>query len=208
MSTNGKSTKEDWEHQEDFDDQQIEAQDLATKVALFPKTGKPYMTLGGIFALANELKIQIEELIDESTDNEYLFKAKAVNKDGSVRWGTASEKKTDTFGYTKAVSKAQRNAFKAFLYGHPKVEEAINIFQGKGKPKIDPQAQKEKDLAAAAIDNALPRLAQHKITKEILWERAKKQYKVASPEEMTPKNWTDLRNAVSGEEFEEWVLKG
>ena len=122
-----KVNPEDWEAREDNDDELITSDDLVTEIKIFPQSGKPYLTLVGCFAMANREKITVTETKVEETEMSYRITCEGKNPDGDVRFGGHEEFKGNnaTHAYAKAISKAQRNLFKAFLYGNATVKEAF-----------------------------------------------------------------------------------
>ena len=68
--------------QEENDDKLIEAEDIVTQVALFPKTQKPYLTLNGIFAISNKLGFKITKYTNMSTDSSYIYEFEVENNRG------------------------------------------------------------------------------------------------------------------------------
>ena len=140
--------QEGWEHQESVDDKLIEGDDFDTEVVIYQN--KPYPTINAYYALATKLGMTIDEVVEKETDTEWVIRAKATwtaNDENNTimhRWGGAADKKSDKHGYAKAWGKAQRNAFKGFLRGHPEMKKAINEFMesGDAKHKPDPRPPK------------------------------------------------------------------
>ena len=141
MSEN-KEARADWEIREDGDDNLITSEDLVTEVAIFPQTKKPYLTLVGCFAMANHEKITITNMDVEETDMSYRVTCEGKTPDGEVRFGGHEEFKGSnaTHAYAKAISKAQRNLFKAFLYGNATVKEAFAKFEVEQEKKAEAKA--------------------------------------------------------------------
>ena len=121
--------QEGWEHQESVDDNIIEGDDFDTEVTIYQ--GKPYPTINAYFALATKLGMTIDEVVEKETDTEWVVRCRAcwtVDGEFMYRWGAAADRKNDRHGYAKAWGKAQRNAFKGFLRGHPEMKNAIQEF--------------------------------------------------------------------------------
>ena len=135
---NNEKQQEGWQHQESVDDNLIEGDDFDTEVIIYQ--GKPYPTINAYFALATKLGIDIDEVVEKESDTEWIIRARAgwfhKEEDGTIthemhRWGGAADKKNDRHGYAKAWGKAQRNAFKGFLRGHPELTKATEAFMKK-----------------------------------------------------------------------------
>ena len=96
----------------------------------------------------------IDEVVEKETDTEWVIRAKATwtaNDENNTimhRWGGAADKKTDKHGYAKAWGKAQRNAFKGFLRGHPEMKKAINEFMESESKQGNIKQPSPKDIQA------------------------------------------------------------
>lgn len=180
MSEN-KEAKADWEIREDGDDALITSDDIVTEIQIFPQTKKPYLTLVGLFAMANREKITVTKMDIEETEMSYRVLCEGKNPDGEVRYGGHEEFKgtNATHAYAKAVSKAQRNLFKAFLYGNATVKEAFAKYaeanpNGQSKPvdnrrpqqrangnqRQQAREQKPVEIPLAADDNRIHTIAE------------------------------------------------
>ena len=154
-----KVNPEDWEAREDNDDELITSDDLVTEIKIFPQSGKPYLTLVGCFAMANREKITVTETKVEETEMSYRITCEGKNPDGDVRFGGHEEFKGNnaTHAYAKAISKAQRNLFKAFLYGNATVKEAFAKAEEVLKAeKTKPTQQRSNGKPQQAIEKPQP----------------------------------------------------
>lgn len=215
--------KEDWEHQEDVDDRIIESEDFDTEVTMFK--GKPYPTINAYFAIATDLEIDIDEQEEKETDTDWIIKVRATwTKPGSDkelhRWGSQTEKKNDRYGYAKAWSKAQRNAFKGFLRGHPQMKKAIEQFmkgEAKPQPKNQPQPPENepRNEIREAIEKTLEaykrryeQILNEGIDVKNLWDSVKYHYNVESRDDMKVIQWREVEilfNTAQFDTFKQWI---
>ena len=216
------TAQEPYEELEAFDDYCIESDELAAEIEKIQ--GKPNMSLAGYAALANEEGIDVDqctyELIPET--NAVLCVVSGVNRHGKRRWASHYEPKSNEHQWAKAFSKAQRNLFKIFLYGHWKVKEAFEKWEASQKnpssrerqqttPKGQAKAQKEtatdkaRNAAFAKYNARKPALEERGITEEIFKAGVYTHYKVKSSNEMTQVQCRDLLKSLDGE-FADWVL--
>ena len=138
----------DWEIREDSDDYLITSDDIITEIKVFPQTGKPYLTLIGLFAMANRIGLECEVSVEDTGKS---YRGSAVGKDanGKTRYAGHEEFKNgdrDTHAYAKCWSKTQRNFFKACLYGDEIVKEAFAKFEVENKT---PQPQRQRQQSKA-----------------------------------------------------------
>ncbi len=167
------------------------------------------LTLAGINEAANRRGgIQIEEVKYEEREHSWIATAKAVDTiTGSSRYGAYEQPKLmgsrqDPFAFTKAIHKAQRNAIKQ-LIPVPVIREVLNFYlhrktqseNAAPQPQL-PQtggniANAQKAAFAIANNLAAP-LKKKGITKEALWNYIKRRYSVASRNDMTEMQWTQL----------------
>ena len=105
------------------------------------------MSLAGYASIANEEGISVDTCKHEQVGEGILVVVSGRNQHGDQRYGAHLEAK-GAFQWAKAYSKAQRNLFKIFLYGHQKVKDAFAKwheanpnYKGKssnGKPEQQP----------------------------------------------------------------------
>ncbi len=167
------------------------------------------LTLAGINEAANRRGgIQIEEVKYEEREHSWIATAKAVDTiTGSSRYGAYEQAKMagsrqDPFAFTKAIHKAQRNAIKQ-LIPVPVIREVLNFYLHRKTQNANaaPQPQLPQtggnianaQKAAFAIANNLAAPLEKKgVTKEDLWNYIKRKYSVASRNDMTEMQWTQL----------------
>ena len=167
------------------------------------------LTLAGINEAANRRGgIQIEEVKYEEREHSWIATAKAVDTiTGSSRYGAYEQAKMtgsrqDPFAFTKAIHKAQRNAIKQ-LIPVPVIREVLNFYLHRKTHNANaaPQPQLPQtggnianaQKAAFAIANNLAAPLEKKgVTKEDLWNYIKRKYSVASRNDMTEMQWTQL----------------
>ena len=156
--------------------------------------------------MANREKITVTSIDVEDTEISYKVLMSGKDKFGMERWGAHEEFKAkggkDTHAYAKAVSKCQRNLFKAFLYGHEIIVEAFEKWEaseGKQQPtpraqatatrpaKTQQQPQQQKPVEQPAQETEMDKVQQeafklyesheaslsmHGVTKAIFWTKA------------------------------------
>ncbi len=167
------------------------------------------LTLAGINEAANRRGgIQVEDVTYEERDHSWIAVAKATDTiTGSSRYGAYEQAKmmggrADPFAFTKAIHKAQRNAIKQ-LIPVPVIREVLNFYlhrktQGSAAAQ-QPQARQSggniptAQKAAFAIANQLAAPLEKKgISKADLWNYIKRRYSVASRNDMSEMQWTEL----------------
>ena len=187
------------------------------------------LTLAGINEAANRRGgIQVKEITYKETDYSWIATAEAIDTiTGNSRYGAFEQPKLmgsrpDPFAFTKAIHKAQRNAIKQ-LIPVPVIREVLNFYlkrnvsnDGTEQPQAE---QSHKDTisnaqkAAFAIANKLsPPLQKQGIDKTALWDYIKRKYEVASRNEMSELQWTQLAAELKAAEttpklFEELVKR-
>ena len=122
-------TQEEWDEIEANDDYLIEAGDISTEISFFA-SGKPYLSINAVMRLANSMNLDIQSCDIEETDRKtYRGKALAISPRGLKRWGFHEEAVNPSqHSYSKTGNKAQRNAFRNFIYGHKNADAAIKHF--------------------------------------------------------------------------------
>ena len=168
------------------------------------------LTLAGINEAANRRGgIQVNEINYEETEHSWIATAEAVDTiTGNSRYGAFEQPKMmggrpDPFAFTKAIHKAQRNAVKQ-LIPVPVIREVLNFYLKRkvsnGTTEQQPQTEhSHKDTisnaqkAAFAIANKLAApLEKQGIDKTALWDYIKRKYEVASRNDMSELQWTQL----------------
>ena len=168
------------------------------------------LTLAGINEAANRRGgIQVEEVKYEERDHSWIVIAKATDTiTGSSRYGAYEQPKMmgsrpDPFAFTKAIHKAQRNAIKQ-LIPVPVIREVLNYYlhrkagEGKANSQQTPSRQGGGNItnaqkAAFAIASQLADVLEKKgISKVDLWNYIKRKYAVASRNDMSEMQWTQL----------------
>ena len=122
-------TEEEWDEIEANDDYLIQSGDIAAEISYF-QSGKPYLSINAVMRLANHMNLDIDEIqVEETKRNTYRIMAKAVSPRGKRRWGFHEEQiNLKDHSFSKAGNKAQRNAFRNFIYGHKNADAAIKAF--------------------------------------------------------------------------------
>ena len=122
-------TEEEWDEIEANDDYLIQSGDIAAEISYF-QSGKPYLSINAVMRLANHMNLDIDEVqVEETKRNTYRIMAKAVSPRGKRRWGFHEEQiNLKDHSFSKAGNKAQRNAFRNFIYGHKNADAAIKAF--------------------------------------------------------------------------------
>ena len=152
--------KEQWEELEELDSHLIIQNDVSTQVYYHKLSSSYDYTLNGWTRLANENLISIVDVKVE--DLEKMFRVTAIarrfewhknakqlieiDRVGGQEENKIARGKPDEFAYAKALSKGQRNAYKAHLKGHASITQerlkAIYDEQKKGNKESTP-AQKQ-----------------------------------------------------------------
>ena len=178
------------------------------------------MSLAGYAALANEEGIDVDQCTYEEKPESkgVLVIVSGVNKEGKRRWASHLEPKSNEFQWAKAWSKAQRNLFKIFLYGHWKVKEAFEIWEGANKKPSNrnrqqsapnngrsaPANQKAKQTPTdtarkaffAALGEQVDDLAKRGVSKDAFLETLKEVLGVKSSKDITLAQWKETRAAL------------
>jgi hypothetical protein len=182
------------------------------------------LTLAGINEAANRRGgIQVDERHYEEREHSWLAIVKATDTlTGSSRYGAFEQLKMagnrpDPFAFTKAIHKAQRNAIKQLLpvgvikdvlnfYLHRKTESnqsQMELPTESGHDKIS-NAQK----AAFAVAGKLEaRLEEQGLTRSDFWNYVKRRYNVASRNDMTEFQWTQLSAELQAAESDPQIFK-
>ncbi|MCY4128969.1 MAG: hypothetical protein OXG15_06965 [Gammaproteobacteria bacterium] len=160
---------EQWEELEEFDSGLIIQNDVSTQVYYHQQSRTYDFTLNGWTRLANENDISIVDLKSEDLEKSYRVTVVArrhiwhkeseqliqIDRIGGHEESKMAFGKVDTFAYSKALSKAQRNGYKSHLKGHSSItqENLKKIFdeqQGKnGSPR--PQQQTTKPTSQKSV---------------------------------------------------------
>lgn len=166
------------------------------------------LTLAGINEASNRRGgIQVEKIDYRETPHSWIATAEAIDTvTGSSRYGAYEQAKkidsrSDPFAFTKAIHKAQRNAIKQ-LIPVPVIREVLNFYLNRSTAAPDTQAETEESAtdnitnaqkaAFAIAANLKARLKKADITDNQLWDYVKRTYKVASRNDMTEQQWTEL----------------
>lgn len=220
-------TKEEWDQIESMDDFLIEAQDFTTEVEIFPRSNKAYLTKNGIMRLANNMNLDIDEIVEEQTDRKtYKVRARAVNPQGKHRYGAHEEPMNQPHAYSKAYGKAQRNALRELIAGHKNADAAIKHFiqsntsnqnyqqppaQQQAPPQAEATTETDPTLEARAktyeaIKALLPDFeSKHQITEPMLWERVKVRYGRSESIYFTKEDWEDLEEQIHMDPIPDWL---
>ncbi len=205
----------DYEVLDQVDDQAIvemmTGQAIQDYVYSFKQGGKTVegLTLAGINEAANRRGgIQVDDVRYEERERSWLVIAKATDTvTGSSRYGAYEQSKRmgnreDSFAFTKAVHKAQRNAVKQLL-PVAVIKEVLNFYLhrhagGEGAQMSLPSAAATGKIsnaqkAAFAMASKLEsKLEEQSITKSDFWSYVKRRYGVESRNDMTELQWTQL----------------
>ncbi len=205
----------DYEVLDQVDDQAIiemmTGQAIQDYVYSFKQGGKTVegLTLAGINEAANRRGgIQVDHVRYEERAQSWLATAKATDTvTGSSRYGAYEQPKRmgnreDTFAFTKAVHKAQRNAVKQLL-PVAVIKEVLNFYLHRQAGTDTTQMSLPNTAATSKITNAQKaafamasklegKLEGQGITKDDFWNYVKRRYGVESRNDMTELQWTQL----------------
>ena len=131
------SEKPQWEELEDFDTQLIVSDDDTIEVYYHDKSTKYDYTKNGWTRLATENHLSVVGLDVEELEDKYRAVATArrhirvegisevihVDRKGGHEQKKIEFNKEDSFAFTKAISKAIRNAYKEHMRGHPDINQ-------------------------------------------------------------------------------------
>lgn len=176
------------------------------------------LTLAGINEAANRRGgISVEDIQFEEREDSWIAIVKATDTyTGSSRYGAFEQPqksggRDDPFAFTKAIHKAQRNAVKQLL-PVPIIREVLNYYLHGRKPtSIEPQISLPTEIPKAIgdkVDRAQrtaftvasrlkERLEQQSISQTDFWGYVKRRYNVASRNDMTESQWTQLAKELS-----------
>ena len=225
---------EEWDEIEANDSYLIESGDIATEISFF-QSGKPYLSINAVMRLANHMNLDIDEVREEETErNTYKIMARAVSPRGKRRWGFHEEQiNVKDHSYSKAGNKAQRNAFRNFIYGHKNADAAVKAFleantnttqqkqqaqpaqQAPPSTQQAPPAQQETqpteiDVARAQVNEAVKELlpdfeTKHQIVAQMFWERVKVRYGRTESKYFTKDDWNDLYEQIHMDPLPDWL---
>lgn len=218
----------EWQERENFDDYLITSEDLVTEMYVIQN--RPAMTLVGLASLANEEGIDVKSVETRETEKEIIVIVSGEYK-GITRWASHAEpkKERDEHVWAKAFSKAQRNLFKIFLYGHQKVKDAFKEFaeqngkgsrkaayqppntsQHKSRPKTQSRTQSKNGFDKTAAREKCERIFEKKsetiaeqIDVEIYWREVENYFDVDTLDDLSKEEWLTLTNDLLKKGFGE-----
>ena len=213
----------EYEVLDQVDDQAIvemmTGQAIQDYVYSFKQSGRTVegLTLAGINEAANRRGgIQVDSVEYEEREQSWIVIAKATDTvTGSSRYGAYEQAKgmggrPDPFAFTKAVHKAQRNAIKQLL-PVPVIKEVLNFYlhrqAGTSESQMELQSTPGTDKissaqkAAFALSTKLGgRFEKQGVTRSDFWNYVKRRYGVASRNDMTELQWTQLSAELNAAE--------
>lgn len=197
-----------------LDDQQIVAtligQAMPDYIYTFKQGGKEIVGLSieGVNEAVNQrggYTVSLEQVTEK--DDSWLAVVKATDTArGIEKYGAFQQSKTyvtggeDPFAFTKAISKAQRNAFKQ-LIPQAVIKQVINHYLAlAGKAPVsqaatrtEAQNQRFNQRMCFGIWNKLrPRLLAANVSDESFWAAVKHRFGVTSRADMDDKQWAEL----------------
>ena len=205
----------EYEVLEKVDDQAIiqmmTGQAIKDYVYSFKQGGKVVegLTLAGINEAANRRGgIEVDTIEYTEREQSWLAIVKATDSiTGSSRYGACEQPKNagsrpDTFAFTKAIHKAQRNAIKQLL-PVPVLKEVLNYYlhgksSGTTYQVLESNATQNDNVtnaqkAAFSLASKLkPRFDQNAISQNDFWNYVKRRYGVETRNDMTEMHWTQL----------------
>ena len=168
----------------------------------------------------SETETQPDGTVIEKEGYEEVITAPGANFAPYVAYG-----KPDDFCHQKALTKAMRNARLQLIeasYQKVAIKELLALQKpqaapipansrktnGKAQQRTANQnanAQNAEQAAIASYNDRAEQLDTLGITKEIFWNGVKTFFKAKSREQMTAKQWIELREALNVKDFAQWI---